>query len=214
MVSIKARVFELSTDNRKQTIILPINPATFEFYEAKNNQKINLTNMGEINLLGNRGLLTGTLQSFFPHEKSPLYRYADRPPMEYINTLLAWKNSDEPIRLIVTGTTINHAMAIDKLTYSQREGLDDIAYTLELSEYRYLNVPSVKVSSATASNGLKSRPNTATKPGEVTVRSQADTLWAMACKYYGDGTRWTEIAKANGIKDPRSLQLGQVVRIP
>lgn len=211
---IKSRIIEISADNRSQTIVLPVNPATFEFSEAKQNQKINLTNMGEINLLGNRGLLTGTIQSFFPGINSPFYRYADRSPMEYILTLKAWKNSDEPVRLIVSGSDINHAMAIDNLTYSQREGHDDIYFTLELSEYRYLNVPSVRVSSAVKDNGLKSRPDTAKKPNEVIVRSQADTLWAMACKYYGDGTRWTEIAKANNIKDPKLMQLGQKVVIP
>lgn len=208
------RIFELSFDNRKEILILPINPATFEFSEAKQNQKINLTNMGEINLLGNRGLISGSLQSFFPAEKSPFFKRADRGAIDYIATLKKWKNADEPIRLIVSGTDINLAMAIDNLTYSGREGHDDIYFTLELSEYRYLNVPSVKVNSGVKDNGLKSRPDTSKNPREVVVKSQADTLWAMAVKYYGDGTRWTEIAKANNIADPRLMQAGQKVVIP
>lgn len=46
------------------------------------------------------------------------------------------------------------------------------------------------------------------------MKSQADTLWAMAVKYYGDGTRWTEIAKANNIDAPKLMQAGQKVMIP
>lgn len=41
-----------------------------------------------------------------------------------------------------------------------------------------------------------------------------DTLWAMAEAHYGDGTKWKLIAAANGIKDPKKLQIGQVLKIP
>ncbi|HWP96405.1 MAG TPA: LysM domain-containing protein [Syntrophomonadaceae bacterium] len=43
---------------------------------------------------------------------------------------------------------------------------------------------------------------------------QGDTLWALAVSYYGDGTRWREIADANGITNPRTLQIGQEIIIP
>lgn len=43
---------------------------------------------------------------------------------------------------------------------------------------------------------------------------RGDTLWAIAVAYYGNGNRWSEIADANGITDPRSLQIGTVLRIP
>lgn len=41
-----------------------------------------------------------------------------------------------------------------------------------------------------------------------------DTLWAMAEQHYGDGTKWKLIAAANGITDPKKLQVGQVIQIP
>ena len=43
---------------------------------------------------------------------------------------------------------------------------------------------------------------------------RGDTLWAIAIAYYGNGNRWSEIADANGITDPRALQIGTVLRIP
>lgn len=43
---------------------------------------------------------------------------------------------------------------------------------------------------------------------------RGDTLWAIAIMFYGSGTRWTEIADANGITDPRLLQPDTVLRIP
>lgn len=49
--------------------------------------------------------------------------------------------------------------------------------------------------------------------GRVTV-GKGDTLWAIAAKTLGDGSRWQEIARANGIRNPRSLQPGAVLTIP
>lgn len=41
-----------------------------------------------------------------------------------------------------------------------------------------------------------------------------DTLSAIAARLLGDGQRWTEIAELNGVRDPRALQVGAVLRIP
>lgn len=49
--------------------------------------------------------------------------------------------------------------------------------------------------------------------GRVTV-GKGDTLWAIAARTLGDGNRWQEIARANGVRNPRSLQPGQVLTIP
>ena len=83
----KQRIIELSYNNHEEMFNLPINPSEFEFSEAQNNQKITLLNIGEANLIGHRGLVTGSLSSFFPAPSSPLARYADREPMEYIRLL-------------------------------------------------------------------------------------------------------------------------------
>lgn len=47
----------------------------------------------------------------------------------------------------------------------------------------------------------------------VTVK-KGDTLWDLAVKYYGDGTKWKVIAKANGVKDPKKLPIGKKLTIP
>jgi hypothetical protein len=55
----------------------------------------------------------------------------------------------------------------------------------------------------------KRRPST----NKWRVRS-GDTLPQIAAIVYGDANRWKEIAHANGIRDPRSLTVGRVLRIP
>ena len=46
----------------------------------------------------------------------------------------------------------------------------------------------------------------------VTV-AQGDTLWDIACRFYGDGTKWRAIAAKNGVPDPRKLQVGKVLTL-
>lgn len=41
-----------------------------------------------------------------------------------------------------------------------------------------------------------------------------DTLWALSERFLGAGSRWQEIADANSIRDPRTLQVGVTLRIP
>ena len=162
----KQRIIELSYNNHEEMFDLPINPSEFEFSEAQNNQKITLLNIGEANLIGHRGLVTGSLSSFFPSPPSPLARYTDREPMEYIRLLEKWKTSTQPIRVIISDCDFNLAMSIEKLTRKHREGDKDVYYTLELSEYRFLNVPAVQVKTQqqSATNGLNTRPNTQVAP--------------------------------------------------
>jgi nucleoid-associated protein YgaU len=46
-----------------------------------------------------------------------------------------------------------------------------------------------------------------------TVR-RGDSLPDLAVRVYADATRWREIARANGIRDPRRLVPGTVLRLP
>ncbi|KIU16854.1 LysM peptidoglycan-binding domain-containing protein [Mycolicibacterium llatzerense] len=46
-----------------------------------------------------------------------------------------------------------------------------------------------------------------------TVQS-GDTLWAISEQFYGDGSRYPEIASASGIDNPDLIQPGQLLTIP
>lgn len=50
-------------------------------------------------------------------------------------------------------------------------------------------------------------------PGKYTVKDQ-DTLFIIAEKYYQDGYKYSEIAKANNLSDPNSIEKGQILEIP
>ena len=44
--------------------------------------------------------------------------------------------------------------------------------------------------------------------------SQGDSLWKISEKYYGDGFKWVDIAKANNISNPDSIEIGQKIAVP
>ncbi len=58
-------------------------------------------------------------------------------------------------------------------------------------------------------------PEPAAEPAARTYTVEAgDTLWAIAERFYGDGTRYQTIADASGISNPDLIQPGQVLTVP
>ncbi len=51
------------------------------------------------------------------------------------------------------------------------------------------------------------------KPGTYTVKNNQG-LWGIAEEVYGDGYKWTEIAKANNLKSPYVIKEGQELIMP
>ena len=153
-----------------------------------------------------------TIESFFPNQQYNFCLYKDiQKPYEYIKQLLKWKNSCKPIRVIVTGTPINYAMAIENLTYSEVDGTGDVYFTLELKEYKFISTSTVKTTTTKNGTILTTPPTTreVKSPTDSYVVKQGDTLWLIAKKLTSDGSNYKAIAKKNDITDPDKLSVGQ-----
>ena len=71
----------------------------------------------------------------------------------------------------------------------------------------------------TTNNNTQQEVKPKQEPKRTHTFKKGDTLWSLAVKYYGSGTKWTHIAKANGIdvndeKRIRSIKVGEVFTIP
>lgn len=190
----KTRIIELSVKNRKERIILPINPGEVKFSEKQMNQIISLLNLGEVNMKGERGLKTTELSSFFPSSKSPFFKKGMKKPAKYIEMIENWKISKQAVRVIITDMRVDLAMLIDNFQFSMKEGDEDIYFSISLSEYRDLNVRPVKKKGKKEKK--KNRPKTKEVEGKYTVK-KGDTLWGIAKKHYGKGIMYKKIYEAN-----------------
>ena len=75
-----------------------------------------------------------------------------------------------------------------------------------------LIVPDVKAKILTVQNNAVQTPNPITGGAYTVVKG--DYLWNIAVRAYGDGYKWTEIAKANGLTNPNLIFSGNVLILP
>lgn len=201
--------------------MLPVNPESFSFTEKHNNTSVNVNSIGEVNLIGKRGLKEGTISSFFPNQNYNFGNNSGRKkPYTYVNTILKWKEAGKPIRLIVGGN-INVQVTIESFKYGEQDGTGDVYYLLGLKEYRAVKVvkrPKPKPTKPSKpAKPSKPQRTTENKPKQKTYTvKKGDCLWNIAKKFYGNGAQYIKIYNANKskIKNPNLIYPGQVLVIP
>ena len=93
------------------------------------------------------------------------------------------------------------------------EGDRDVGLTLTLREYKFKSaLAALAGGSGASSASVQKRTDERVTPKTYTVK-KGDTLWDIACRFYGDGTKWGNIAARNGVTDPRKLQIGTVLTL-
>lgn len=199
-------------------IQLPVNPSEYSVKTSQINTPVNVNALGDINLLGNRGLAEIGFSSFFPYryESYCEYRGIDKP-LSYVRQIEEMKQAGA-VRLIITRTTVNFDVTIESFEYSENDGTGDISYTFEFKEYRRLNIP---VSALTTeqpaaqeqSSTARSQPETTNTTTYTVVKG--DNLTKIARRLTGS-TNWRPIYEQNkGVigGTPNLIYPGQVLTI-
>lgn len=198
----------------KDKFQLPVKPSEYTIYVSHNNTVVNVTQLGDINLIGKTGLRELSLSSFFPAQDYNFSNNADRQePLTYVKKIEEWRKSGEPIRVIITGV-LNMLCTIESFSYGEQDATRDVYYSLALKEYRKIKTKNANTSKAkTPTRTTKKPPKNS--PKTYTVKS-GDSLWKIAKQFYGDGSKYTKIYNANKgkLKNPNSLSVGQVLTIP
>lgn len=221
---------------KDRIVQLPVNPEDLTISGGVNNNTSDTVGQGEINDLGFSKLKELSISSFFPkNNNGELYINTGgsfQGPNYYIKFFEDIKTAREPFRLIVTEIDINMLVSIESFEYTYQYGTDDVDYSLELKEYKEHNVRVLKattngyttadsvqkVASASITNTNSNRPIEKSIPKNYIVQN-GDTLWKIAQKYLGDGSRWNEIYTYNNNKsiiggNPNLIKAGQVLSIP
>lgn len=215
-------------------MLLPIAPSKLQLKVNNQNKTLTLINEGEINILKKPGLTQVDFDAVFPQVKYPFASYKNgfQRADTFLSELERLKTSQEPFQFIVTRTMpqgtsfFNTNLKVSLEDYSMKEdskNIFDVVVSIKLKQYKDYGT---KTCNITITN---EKPKTTTEKTRETTTSPApkvsaktytvvsgDSLWAIAKRFYGNGSQYTKIADANKdkIKSPNLIYPGQVLTIP
>lgn len=205
--------------------ILPVTPKEMKIKINNKNKTIDIINLGEANILKMPGLSTIEFEFVAPAFQYP-YVTNYQPQGFYYYLLEKLKVEQKPfifsiLRQMPTGRyTYPSSFNVSLEDYTILETVDegfDIIFSVVLKQYKEFATQRIQIKESTEGKKTveKKQPRETTKEPEKTYTvKKGDTLWNIAKKELGDGTRYKEIAKLNNISNPNKIYQGQVFRLP
>lgn len=124
----------LSVNNRADVMCLPVLPSSFTISKPQSTEVFETVSRGELQLIGVPKLKGITISSFFPVRDYSYLRDTSMKGWEYVYKIDTWIEQKLPIRLVITDTPINMAVAVKNFDYTIKTD-GDLWYTLELEEF-------------------------------------------------------------------------------
>ncbi len=216
-------------------ILLPVAPSRIQLSIKNQNKTVNLINGHELNVLKAAGLSEISFTALIPQVQYPFATYPSgfKGAAFFLDAFEALKTSKKPFPFIVfrktpdgtslfnTGGTDDFLVSMEEysITDDVEEGFD-LTVEIQLKQYRSIITQKVAVSNtqsptATATVSPQRPADTAPTTKNYTV-VKGDSLWAIARKFYNDGSQYTKIYNANKdkISNPNLIYPGQVLKIP
>lgn len=124
----------LSINNGEETLTIPVLPPTFDVKKPQGSETFETFTGAELRFISAPKLKSIGWTCFFPSKEYPFNRDFKSSPHEYVYTIDRWILSKVPIRLVVSGTPINMACAVNDFSYSMSTN-GDVNYTIEFGEF-------------------------------------------------------------------------------
>ncbi|MCC0744186.1 LysM peptidoglycan-binding domain-containing protein [Clostridioides sp. ZZV13-5731] len=220
-------VIDIYLKNEKEKIDFhfPVTPLdSLSIKKEKRFETVDIVNLGEFDIKKEGEKIREiSFKTFLPFQYDASYcRYSElKNPLEVVAMLEKWVDQAEPLRLIITGFGYNGLVTISSFSNTQTAGREeDRDIEITFRTYRELKIETLKkeTKSNTKTDLKDNRPNNKTTTKIYTVTS-TDTLWSIAKKFLGKGSRWPEIynipenKKVIG-KNPNIIKKGQKLVIP
>lgn len=205
-------------------ILLPITPEKVTISCGSKNTLFTCLNGNEIVFPKTGKLKTIKFQAVLPNVEYPFCRYSSGfREAEYFKTAVEnLKKEKKSFRFVITReisttkvlsyTDIEAIVEDYSFTESAHNGYD-VVMDITLREYKAFGA--VYTSIDISNNSGRERIDKSEKVNSYTVAS-GDSLWKIAKRVYGDGSKWGEIFNANRDKITNSnvIKPGMVLNIP
>lgn len=153
-----------------------------------------IMNRGPVSMPTGTGLACISWEADFPGEgrsEDPSIRGTWNVPKYYHDILEDWKVKGTTINILVVGYPWNFDAHVKTYRGDAYGACGDLAYEIEFQEHRDITIKTT--AQASASN----KPSrVSTKTTTYTIQT-GDTLWKIAQKFLGAGSKWKTIYNAN-----------------
>lgn len=211
----------LKNEKEKSTFHFPVNPFGITLNRSKKYETVDIIDVGEIDFSDNsKKIKELSFNTLLPAEYNSFCRYLFLPkPIEALKKLEKWMEQKEPVRLIITNFDFNDLVIISNVSEEEKAGETGDKY-INISFRIWREVKIEKLSSSEIAKITPLVNNRAEKPKEKTYTVvSGDSLWKIAVKFYGNGTKWTTIYNNSQNKNtiganPNLIYPGQKLVIP
>ena len=158
--------------------------------------KYDILDVGPVNVPSGSNLGKFSWESYLPgegHKDLPFLRGEWQEPKKIQTILSEWRDYGTPLSIIVTGTPINHDVYLVDFNAAYESGYGDYKYDIEFERRRDIKIVSTQVATTTTTTTSTTTPSTK----KTHTVQKGDTLWAIARKYYGNGSKYTSIYNEN-----------------
>ncbi len=186
-------------------------------------QSYDIINLGEVKIPKGTALKSFTWKGVLPGKSrlgtSLVKDQHWQSPEEILGIWESWRKKETKLRLMVTETVINYDVYLETFIDEPMGGNGDVEYTIYFLEAKPMEIYTVDELNikpkASAVAKKETRPPAKPAPKTHTAK-KGDTLWAIAQKHLGKGSRYPEIHKLNKdkVKDPNLIYPGQVLTLP
>ncbi len=204
---------------------LPVNPEEIKRSRELNVETYQVLGTGQVSVPSHCGLEEFSFEAEFPSQDYHYLNSGAKADADYYEKMFrkAQKNM-EPIRFIASNDITDDisvlvlVKSVDSVEKAGEEG--DKYLTIKLQEYkapgkRYVAVQTPAATVKQEEPAASPESNPAVTENKTHTVQKGDTLWAIAKRYYGNGSQYPKIASANpSIKNPNLIYPGQVLSIP
>jgi hypothetical protein len=196
----------------------PVTPGALTVTTPGRDRVVRLIDSSEISVLGEPGLREISFEALLPNRRYPFAVYPGgvyRSASHFIALLARLKRERGPF-IFTLGNRHSITVALEGMTVTEDAALGgDVTVRIRLREARSA---SLRVIHPQKSAAPSPPPRSAVSAPAVKTYTvvKGDTLWGIARRFLGNGTRWPEIfaLNRNRISNPNLIYAGQVLTLP